>query len=68
MEIKSLPIKGAFEVELVDFNDSRGNFKRLFCSKELDEIISEKQIVQINASETFQKGSIRGMHFKILLE
>ena len=48
MKIKSLPIKGAFEVDLVDFNDSRGNFKRLFCSKELDNLISSKQIVQIN--------------------
>tara|TARA_Y100001935_G_scaffold83746_1_gene69678 strand:- start:1025 stop:1576 length:552 start_codon:yes stop_codon:yes gene_type:complete len=64
MKIKSLPIKGAFEVDLADFNDSRGNFKRLFCSKELDNLISSKQIVQINASETFQKGSIRGMHFQ----
>jgi|TARA_B000000475_G_scaffold19071_1_gene15529 dTDP-4-dehydrorhamnose 3,5-epimerase len=64
MKIKSLPIKGAFEVELVDLNDSRGTFKRLFCSKELDGMTSSKQIVQINASETFQKGSIRGMHFQ----
>jgi len=64
MKIKSLPIEGAFEVNLVDFNDSRGSFKRLFCSKELDNLISSKQIVQINASETFQRGSIRGMHFQ----
>lgn len=64
MKIKSLPIKGAFEIELVNFNDSRGNFKRLFCAKELDDLIFSKQIVQINASETFQKGSIRGMHFQ----
>ena len=64
MKIKSIPINRAIELDLVDFNDSRGNFKRLFCSKELDNLISSKQIVQINASETFQKGSIRGMHFQ----
>ena len=64
MKIKSLPINGAFEIELVDFNDSRGSFKRLFCSKELNDLISSKQIVQINSSETFHKGSIRGMHFQ----
>ena len=64
MKIKSLPISGAFEIELVDFKDSRGTFKRLFCSKELNNLIPSKQIVQINSSETFQKGSIRGMHFQ----
>ena len=65
MKIKSLPISGAFEIELVDFKDSRGTFKRLFCSKELNNLIPSKQIVQINSSETFQKGSIRGMHFQL---
>ena len=44
MKIKSLPIKGAFEVDLVDFNDSRGNFKRLFCSKELDNLIYGSEV------------------------
>ena len=64
MKIKSLPINGAFEIELVDFKDSRGTFKRLFCSKEFNNLIPSKQIVQINSSETFRKGSIRGMHFQ----
>ena len=63
MNIKSLPIEGAFEVEFTDFHDSRGSFKRLFCLNELKNIVHSKQIVQINTSETFQKGSIRGMHF-----
>ena len=64
MKIKSLPIEGAFNVEFTDFTDSRGIFKRLYCQEELSGVLSSKQIVQVNTSETFQKGSIRGMHFQ----
>ena len=51
-------------MELTDFTDSRGIFKRLYCQEELSGVLSSKQIVQVNTSETFQKGSIRGMHFQ----
>ena len=64
MKIKSLPIHGAFEVQYTNISDDRGSFKRLFCSDELKEKISNKQIVQTNLSETSHKGSIRGMHYQ----
>tara|TARA_X000001036_G_scaffold168941_1_gene159893 strand:+ start:25270 stop:25815 length:546 start_codon:yes stop_codon:yes gene_type:complete len=64
MKIKSLPIQGSYEVELSPFGDSRGIFKRLFCREELKKIISKKEIAQVNFSETYSKGSIRGMHFQ----
>lgn len=64
MKITSLPFKGSYEIEYANFTDSRGIFKRLFCFKELEKKISHKKIAQINFSETFKKGSIRGLHFQ----
>tara|TARA_B100000768_G_scaffold181634_2_gene205502 strand:- start:1578 stop:2129 length:552 start_codon:yes stop_codon:yes gene_type:complete len=64
MDIKALPILGSYEIEYNNFSDSRGNFKRLFCMNKLKEKISNKDIVQANLSETFQKGTIRGMHYQ----
>ncbi len=64
MKIKSLPIQGSYEIENYIFNDTRGIFERLFCQKELKDIISNKPIAQINLSETYKKGSVRGMHFQ----
>ena len=64
MKIKSLPIHGAYEVQYTNISDDRGTFKRLFCSDELKNTISNKQIVQTNLSETSFKGSIRGMHYQ----
>lgn len=46
------------------FIDQRGSFSRLFCEIELDEIIGERNIVQINFSKTKLIGSIRGLHFQ----
>ena len=64
MNIKSLPIQGSYEVKYSNFSDSRGAFKRLFCHEELKEKVLNKEIVQVNFSETYKKGSVRGMHFQ----
>lgn len=44
--------------------DSRGSFSRLFCEKELSEIIGARQILQINQSLSKNVGTVRGMHYQ----
>lgn len=46
------------------FSDNRGRFARLFCSKEFEKILAARDISQINLSESFIKGTIRGMHYQ----
>ncbi len=44
--------------------DSRGYLERLFCLRELAEILGERHIVQINHTLTASRGTVRGMHFQ----
>lgn len=46
------------------FEDDRGQFSRIFCSDELKETFKNEAIAQINFSETFNCGTIRGMHYQ----
>ena len=64
MKLRQLPIKGAYVIEPEPFEDNRGTFYRIFCEDEFKQIGFEKKFVQINHSQTFQKGTVRGMHFQ----
>ena len=64
MKINHTPLQNAFTIELEPFTDDRGLFARVFCQQELQQILHDKEIVQINHSSTRQKGAIRGMHFQ----
>ena len=44
--------------------DNRGHLERLFCTEELQAILSCKQIMQINHTVTKKKSTVRGMHFQ----
>lgn len=55
---------GTWIIESTAFEDSRGSFSRLFCSRELREIIGSKTIVQINHSVTHNAGAVRGLHYQ----
>jgi dTDP-4-dehydrorhamnose 3,5-epimerase len=44
--------------------DHRGEFARLFCERELAELIGSRHIVQANRSLTRAVGAVRGMHFQ----
>ena len=46
------------------FSDKRGRFARLFCTKDFKKILAERNISQINFSESSIKGTIRGMHYQ----
>jgi dTDP-4-dehydrorhamnose 3,5-epimerase len=57
-------IDGAYLLEPKYQFDSRGGFARLFCGKELTDILGARNIVQINHSITRDVGAVRGMHFQ----
>ena len=64
--VKLLPtaIEGLFVAETNPLTDHRGSFSRLFCKQELALAIGNRQIVQVNQSQTKTPGVIRGMHFQ----
>jgi dTDP-4-dehydrorhamnose 3,5-epimerase len=64
MTFTSTPLAGAFEVRLQPFRDERGWFARFYCKKEFETIGHTKEWVQLNQSVTYDKGTIRGMHFQ----
>jgi dTDP-4-dehydrorhamnose 3,5-epimerase len=64
VKIVKTPIEGVMIIESERHTDNRGSFSRFFCEDELNNIIGNRQIVQINHSDTQQAGSIRGMHFQ----
>ncbi len=64
MKFKETDIKDVYIIEPEPFIDHRGKFYRVYCENELKQIGHSKKIVNINASTTKQKGSIRGMHFQ----
>lgn len=57
-------IPGAWILENSSFQDNRGAFSRLFCTRELHAIIGQRSIVQINHSMTRSVGAVRGLHFQ----
>ena len=64
MKINHTPLQDAFIIEPEPFKDDRGLLARVFCQRELQHILHNKNIVQINHSLTRQKGALRGMHFQ----
>ena len=65
MNVNPTSIKDLFTIDTKYSIDKRGSFARFFCIKEIDEIIKNKNIVQINHSISSSIGSIRGMHYQI---
>ena len=65
MHINSTSIEGLFTIDTKYNIDNRGSFARFFCNKEINEVIKNKNIVQINHSISSSIGSIRGMHYQI---
>lgn len=65
--LKSLPteIPGVYILESTALSDSRGAFSRLFCSRELRDVVGSRAIVQINHSMTHRVGAIRGLHYQL---
>lgn len=64
MNISQTPIAGVVVIDSPGLEDERGAFARLFCERELAEVLGQRHIVQINQSRTVQQGAVRGMHFQ----
>lgn len=64
MKIAATSIAGLALVEIRARRDDRGEFARLFCKRELAELLGKRRIVQINRSVTRAVGAIRGMHYQ----
>jgi len=64
MQIRSTDIAGALVVDGQPYADHRGAFSRLFCERELAEVVGDRHVVQINHSRTHAVGAVRGMHFQ----
>jgi len=64
-ECRSTFIAGVVILERQVSADSRGQFSKLFCSRELNEQIGNANIEQINHSFTLAKGTVRGMHYQL---
>ncbi len=64
MNLLETSITGAWVIESKAFQDDRGAFSRLFCSRELQEILGSRTIVQINHSMTRSVGAVRGLHYQ----
>ena len=64
IHLQSTPIPGVSVAKSAAFIDHRGGFTRLFCARELAQIMGERQIVQSNHSLTATVGAVRGMHYQ----
>lgn len=64
MKIHSTLLHDVFVVKTTPVMDPRGAFSRLFCERELAEVIVDRHIVQINHSRTQARGAVRGMHYQ----
>lgn len=64
MNVSPTPIAGVLRVDTVPHADPRGAFARLYCERELADVIGPRRIVQINHSRTAAFGAIRGMHYQ----
>jgi dTDP-4-dehydrorhamnose 3,5-epimerase len=64
MKLIGTSILGVKIVESDAHEDGRGAFSRLFCAKELKDILGMRTLVQINHSMTRSVGAIRGLHYQ----
>lgn len=64
MIIKKTRIKDVFIIEPELREDSRGYFTRIFAKEEFKQQGIKYNIVHVNQSLTFKKGTIRGLHFQ----
>jgi len=64
MNVIDTVLEGVKVIEAVTLQDERGEFSRIFCDDELQEVLNQKTIKQINRSMTRKVGAVRGMHFQ----
>ncbi len=63
MKFKKTAIDGLWHVVLEPYQDDRGSFTRLFCSREFVQNGLPGDWAQFNLSRNFHQGTLRGLHF-----
>ena len=63
-DICGTPLEGLVVLQRKPLGDHRGFLERLFCADELNNLLFDKQIMQINLTFTAKQGTVRGMHFQ----
>ena len=64
MKLHHLPLNGATLAECEPFEDPRGLFARLFCDRELKDLLGERSVRNINLSQSTRSGTLRGLHYQ----
>jgi len=64
MKFEKQKINGVVLIEFEKKSDDRGFFMRCFCKQELKAIDIGFDIIQINRSFNYKKGTVRGLHFQ----
>jgi dTDP-4-dehydrorhamnose 3,5-epimerase len=63
--IRETPLAGLVTITRHPLRDERGEFERLFCERDLAEVLpSGQRIVQVNRSRTTTAGLVRGLHYQ----
>ena len=65
MQFTQTPLDGAFLIDLEKREDSRGFFARMFCPREFEQHGLRPSLAQINTAMSFEKGTLRGMHYQL---
>lgn len=65
MKFHSLPIVGAYVIELESHTDDRGSFARMYCEREFSEVGLNTHWVQSNTSFNERAGTLRGLHYQV---
>lgn len=64
MKAISTRFEEAFVLEFEVTRDHRGGFSRLWCQDEMASLGLSVKIAQINSSVSYQRGTIRGLHYQ----
>lgn len=64
-DLLKTPIAGLCVLQRKPIGDSRGYFERMFCSRDMENILQGKPILQSNHTLTVACGTLRGMHYQL---
>lgn len=64
MKIEGLDIPGTFEISNLVFEDSRGNFGKIYSEEAYREAGLDFTVKQANVSRNLKKATVRGIHFQ----
>lgn len=58
------PLAGLSVLERRPMGDARGSLTRMFCARELGDLLGGAQVAQANFTKTAVRGTVRGMHLQ----